>query len=219
MDSKTFVAGLVDEMNTLFGQLEEREILVAEAEGQLEVVTLLKMALQSELEASSIAAHWLPTTPEIDAKTVFAEQCHEEMKHYNLIVQRLEDLGEDVSDLAAGSEPSTPLYQYLRSLRTTIERMAAGPFACEAVAEVRNNQFIEFCNAVGDTKTAQLYTKVIQPEEVRHHRRGRQILERYATTPELQQQAANAMRSSLAIADELRSLAEKTKGLFNIPVS
>jgi 1,2-phenylacetyl-CoA epoxidase catalytic subunit len=185
----------------------------------VEVVTLLKLALQSELEAAEIAAYWMPTTPEIDARTVLAEQCSDEMRHYNLIIHRLEDLGEDLSGYDPVTRGHSPLYQYLRSLRTTVERIAAGPFACEAVAEVRNAQFIDFCRSVGDEDTARLYEKVIHPEEIHHHRRGREILEKYGTTPEIQSQIANAVRSTLAITDELKNLAEKTTGLSSIPVS
>jgi len=124
-----------------------------------------------------------------------------------------------IVDLPVPAQGPSPLHQYLRGLRGTVERIAAGPFACEAVAEVRNAQFIELCHALGDAATARLYEEIIQPEEVEHHHRGRQILERYATTPEVQARAAAAMRSSLAIADELKTLAEKTTGVHNVPVS
>jgi 1,2-phenylacetyl-CoA epoxidase catalytic subunit len=217
--SKEFVASLVDEMNTLFAQLGEHEALEAESGGQMDVIHLLKLALTSELEASEIAAHWLPTTPEVDAKTVLAEQCSDEMRHYNLIMKRLEQLGEDMSEFDPFANGYSPLYQYLRGLRSTMERISAGPFACEAVAEVRNAQFIAFCEQVGDTQTARLYREIIHPEEIHHHRRGRQILEKYSSTPELQAQVASAMRSSLAIADELRNLSEKATGLRSLPVS
>ena len=219
MDSKTFVAGLLEEMRELFSQLEAQATLEAETDGKPEVVSLLKLALTSELEASEIAAYWLPTTPEVDAKTVLAEQCSDEMRHYNLIYKRLEDLGEDMSGFDPLADGYSPLHRYLRSLRTTLERIAAGPFACEAVAEIRNAQFIEFCHSVGDTTTAKLYEDSIHPEEIHHHHRGREILEKYATTPETQALVASAVRSSLAIADELQSLSEKTTGLHSLPVS
>jgi len=219
VDSKTFVAGLVDEMQQLFSQLGAHETLEAESDGRMEVKTLLRLALKSELEASEIAAYWLPTTPEIDARSVFAEQCADEMRHYNLIVKRLAELGDDLEGYDPYAGGYSPLHHYLRSLNTTLERMAAGPFACEAVAEVRNAQFIDFCHSVGDVETARLYERIIHPEEIHHHRRGREILERYAITPEQQELVARATRSSLAIADELQSLTEKTTGLHTIPMS
>jgi len=220
LNSKIFVEGLMKEMGELFAQLDEHGALEAESDGQVEVVNLLKLALHSELEASEIAAFWLPSTAEIEAKTLLAVQCADEMRHYNLIVERLGELGEDTSSLETPSVGGqSPLYHFLKGLRSTVERIAAGPFACEAVAEVRNAQFIDFCRELGDHETAELYEKVIQPEEVHHHRLGREFLEKYATTPELQALVASAVRSSLAIADELQNLSEKTTGLASLPVS
>jgi hypothetical protein len=100
-----------------------------------------------------------------------------------------------------------------------VERIAAGPFAREAIAKVRNAQFIELCETAGDAVTAKLYLDIIQPEEVKHHELARGILERLCTTPELQELAAASTRNTLAIADELRTLAEKTTGMHAIPVS
>jgi rubrerythrin len=155
----------------------------------------------------------------MDAKMCLAMQCGDEMKHYGMISQRLSELGEDLSSFDPLSDGHSPLYQYLRGLRTTVERIAAGPFTSEAIATVRNAQFVSFCRSVGDEGTARLYDDVIQPEEQHHHEFGRQVLEKYATTPELQELAAAAVRNTLAIADELRNLAAKTTGVHNIPVS
>jgi 1,2-phenylacetyl-CoA epoxidase catalytic subunit len=161
----------------------------------------------------------MPSTPEVDAKHVFAAQCGDEMRHYALIEKRLAELGVGLADFDPLAEGHTPLYQYMRSLRTMPERMAAGPFASEAIAQVRNAQFIAFCESVGDTETARLYRETIQPEEYHHHVLGREILEKYATTPEVQEAVANAVRTTLAIADELRTLSEKMTGLQALPVS
>jgi len=219
VNSKQFVAGLVEEMDRLFARLGETETLESEAEGKVDVVTLLRLALKSELEASELAGFWLPTTPEVDAKMALALQCGDEMKHYGLISQRLVELGEDLADFEPLADGHSPLYQYLRGLRTTVERIAGGPFASEAIAVVRNAQFVHFCRAVGDETTARLYDVTIGPEESHHQHLGREILEKYCTTPELQELAAAAVRNTLAIADELRNLAAKTTGVHNIPVS
>jgi 1,2-phenylacetyl-CoA epoxidase catalytic subunit len=219
MDSKEFVASLVDEMAALFRQLGAQETLEAESEGQLEVISLLRLALKSELEASELAAHWMPTTPEIEAKKLFAEQCGDEMKHYELIQRRLEELGVGRESFDVLEDGYSPLYHYLRGLRTTVERIAAGPFVCEAVATVRNRQFMDFCRSVGDEATAKLYAEIIQPEEFHHHEMARKLLEKYCISPELQELAATAAHSSLAVADELRTLKEKTTGFHAIPVS
>jgi 1,2-phenylacetyl-CoA epoxidase catalytic subunit len=219
VNSKEFVAQLVEEMDRLFARLGETETLESESDGDVDVVTLLRLALKSELEASELAGFWMPTTPEVDAKMALALQCGDEMKHYGMISQRLVELGEDLTEFDPLAEGHSPLYQYLRGLRTTVERIAAGPFASEAIAQVRNSQFVRFCRSVGDEDTARLYDQTIQPEEAHHHLLGREILEKYATTPELQELAASAVRNTLAIADELSNLAAKTAGTHNIPVS
>jgi 1,2-phenylacetyl-CoA epoxidase catalytic subunit len=219
VDSKEFVAQLVEEMDRLFARLGETDTLESEADGQVDVVTLLRLALKSELEASELAALWLPSTPEVDAKMALALQCGDEMKHYGMISQRLAELGEDLSGFDPLAEGHSPLYQYLRGLRNTVERIAAGPFASEAIAQVRNAQFVTFCRSVGDEETARLYADVIQPEEAHHHHLGREVLEKHCTSPELQELAASAVRNTLAIADELRHLAARTTGIHSIPVS
>jgi 1,2-phenylacetyl-CoA epoxidase catalytic subunit len=219
VNSKEFVRRLVEEMDQLFARLGETETLESEADGQVDVVTLLRLALKSELEASELAGFWMPTTPEVDAKMALALQCGDEMKHYGMISQRLTELGEDLSTFDPLADGHSPLYQYLRGLRTTVERIAAGPFASEAIAQVRNAQFVNFCRAVGDEETARLYADVIQPEEAHHHHLGREILEKYVVTPELQELAGAAVRNTLAIADELSNLAAKATGVHSIPVS
>ena len=110
MDGKEFVASLQAEMQELFSRLGETETLESESGGDVRVVTLLKLALTSELEASEIAALWMPTTPELDAKLALAHQCGDEMKHYHLIERRLRELGEDL----AGSHVGEPLAQFRR---------------------------------------------------------------------------------------------------------
>src|SRR5215472_51900 len=70
-----------------------------------EIVRRLKMALKNELEASEIAAVWMPSTPEIEVKLALARQAGDEAKHYRLIQKRLGELGVDTKGhdpLAAG---------------------------------------------------------------------------------------------------------------------
>lgn len=214
-----FVEQLVEEMEEVFAYLREQETLESESGGQPELVTLLKLAATSELEAAELAGAWIASTPELPAKELFAAQAHEEMRHLKLIFERLEEMGEDVQGFDPAAEGPSPLQEYLRELDTTVERIAGGPFAREAIARVRNDQFIEFSRAVGDETTARLYAEVIQPEEQHHHEVGRQLLERYAITPESQEAAAAAVRNTLAIADELRTLMERTTGGRPVPLS
>lgn len=217
MTGEQFVRNLEEEMSRIFARLGERETLEAAAAGAVDVRTLLRLALQGELEAAELAALWLRSTAELDARLVLAQQCSDEMKHYGLILARLGELGEAPPDPGAGSY--SPLYHYQRGLRSTAERIAAGPFTSEAIAEVRNAQFIAFCQAQGDPVTARLYAEVIQPEEVHHRRLGRDFLAHHCADVARQEAAAAAVRSTLAIAEELSALAARSGGFASPPLS
>ena len=156
MDSKEFVIQLEQKNNKILSKLKNQQQPVEENE-QLNIKKLLKIALKNEIEAAELAAYWIHTTPETDVKLGFSRQVGDEAKHYQLIKDRLQELGEDLisfNPLAAGY---SPLFEYLKTLENTIERVAAGQFTRESIALIKNEQFIEFCHHVGDQKTADLY--------------------------------------------------------------
>lgn len=187
-----------------------------EGDASLSVPRLLKMALKNELEATEIAALWLVDTPELDAKMALARQCGDEARHFRLINERLTALAIDTTGIDPRSGGPTPLYVYLSGLKTTVERVAAGQFTREALALVRNQAFIEYCEASGDSTTAALYRDVIQPDEQHHHELGRRLLERYATKPDLQAKAREAAERTLELAEELQEIA-RLKGIVCAP--
>src|SRR5262245_5440449 len=150
-----------------------------------EVVRRLKMALKNELEASEIAAVWIPTTPEVEVKLALARQVGDEAKHYRLIEEHLKKMGADLRGFDPAAGGYGPMFQLLSGFTTTVERIGAAQFTRESLALKKNEQFIEFCEAAGDNDTAQLYREHIQPDEQWHVHLGRTVLETYATTAEL----------------------------------
>src|SRR5437764_11506856 len=164
---------------------------------RLEIVRRLKMALKNELEASEIAAVWIPTTPEIEVKLALARQVGDEAKHYKLIEDHLTKMGADLGGFNPSADGYGPMFQLLAGFKTTVERIGAAQFARESLALKKNEQFIEFCEAAGDPATAKLYRENIQPDEEGRVRLGRRGPERYATTPELQAQARSAVEAVL----------------------
>ena len=159
--------------------------LAPEVSGSLTVPNLLKVALKNEIEATEIAARWLVTTDDVEVKMAFARQAGDEAKHYRMIAERLRELGVDLDGFNPLAKGYGPLFVYLDTLTTTVERVAAGQFTREAVAVVKNRQFIEFCDRAGDRVTATLYRDVIEPDERFHHQLGRTLLLRSATTVRL----------------------------------
>jgi len=215
--AEEFVAALDAENQTLLRALEPDATLKPEIDGPLNVPNLLKVALKNEIEATEIAARWLVTSDDVAVKLALARQVGDEAKHYRLIADRLRQLGVDAGALDPLAGGYGPLFKYLDTLTTTVERIAAGQFTREAIAVVKNRQFIEFCERVGDKATAALYRDTIEPDERFHHELGRHLLLRLATTPESQAAAATAARRTLALAEELQKKALATAGIHHAP--
>jgi bacterioferritin (cytochrome b1) len=189
----------------------------AEPAAEVGIAKLLTTALKKELEAAEEAALWMTTETDVDVKLALARQCGDEARHYRLIEARLLELGVDTAKLEPLAEGYSPMFKYLSTLTTTLERVAAGQFAREALAGVHNQIFIEYCEQKGDPATAKLYREAIQPDEGHHHAMGRRLLARLAVTPEAQERARAAAARTLEIAEELQELVRLKKGIARAP--
>jgi len=146
-----------------------------------------------------------------------ARQVGDEAKHYRLVASRLDELGVDARAVNPLAKGYGPLFGYLDTLTTTVERVAAGQFTREAIAVVKNRQFIEFCERAGDRVTAALYRDIIEPDERYHHELGRTLLLRLATTGAAQAAARRAAARTLELAEELQAAALSTAGIHHAP--
>ncbi|MGH8764401.1 MAG: ferritin-like domain-containing protein [Burkholderiales bacterium] len=176
---------------------------------------MLQVALTNEISVSELAAAWMPNTPEVDVKIAFARQAGDEAGHFELVADRLVALDFDI----AGFRPpgANPLFDYLRSLSTTIERVAAGLFTLESIAYAVNENFIAFCDRRGDAETVRIYREFIQPDEQRHQQLGRQLLGKYATDSSSQDRARSAVGRVLEIATAARAQAAQRIGTACFP--
>ena len=217
MTAQEFVRQLDGDNQRRLSRLAPADTLKPEVEGDLTVLNLLKVALRNEIEATEIAARWLVTTDDVDVKLALARQVGDEAKHYRMIADRLRALGFDAKSFDPLAKGYGPLFQYLDTLTTTVERVAAGQFTREAIAVVKNRQFIEFCEHARDRETAAMYRDVIEPDERYHHELGRTLLLRLATTQEAQEAAMRAARKTLELADELQKKALATAGIHHAP--
>ena len=217
MTAQEFVRELDERNQAVLRRLEPEATLAPEVSGDLNVINLLKVALKNEVEATEIAARWLVTTDDVEVKMAFARQAGDEAKHFRMIAERLRELGFDARAFDPLAKGYGPLFGYLDGLRSTVERVAAGQFTREAIAVVKNRQFIEFCERAGDRVTAALYRDVIEPDERFHHELGRSLLLRTATTTEAQERARRAAARTLELAEELQAAALKTAGIHHAP--
>jgi uncharacterized ferritin-like protein (DUF455 family) len=211
-----FVALLGEENSAALERLGELSA-AGEAPQELTIERLLKVALKNELEASELAAIWMATTSELDVKLAFARQAGDEARHYRLIADRLNALGVDAEKIDPREGGYSALFEYLRQLQSTTARVAAGQFTREAIALVRNQCFIDFCEARGDNETAALYREIIQPDEQHHHELGRRLLVIYASNDNEQQVASQAARHTLELAEEIQEMARLKAGISRAP--
>ncbi len=213
MTPEAFVAELDGEIERALARIGELSA-AGEPGGEITVTKLLVLALKNELEASEEAALWMASERDTEVKLALARQCGDEAKHYRLIEKRLGELG-----VAAPVDPGapSPMYRWLASLETTVERIAAGPFAREALATVRNRVFADWCAAQGDDETAALYRNTIDPDEHHHHALGRRLLLRFAVDPATQDKARAAALRTLALAEEIQETARLQRGICRAP--
>jgi len=183
--------------------------------GPADAKRLLEVALVNEISVSELAAAWTPSTPELDVKIAFARQAGDEAGHFQLVADRLAAMGFDVA--AFKQPPENPLFQYLRGLVSTVERVGAGLFTLESIAYAVNESFIAFCDQLGDAETVRIYRDYIQPDERAHQELGQRLLAKYASTPELQQTARETVAKVLEIAAAGRAMAAQRLGTACFP--
>jgi hypothetical protein len=215
-DAKTAVHALKRELDERLHVLEGYPIEV-ELEEEGDLTTLLKIALKNEVEASEIAAVWMPTTPETDVKLGFARQVGDEARHYRLIADYLTGSGVALDGFDPLAQGYSPLFQALQKLETTIERLAAGQFTREAIAVRRNEMFIAYLERHRHHDVAHIYQSAIQPDESHHHQLGVAGLERLLASEADLQRARRAMELTLSIADEMKKAARQRLGVKAVP--
>jgi len=183
--------------------------------GTADAKALLQVALVNEISVSELAASWVGSTAELDVKLAFARQAGDEAGHFQLVAERLRALGFDVDGFVPPA--ANPLFQFLATLETTVERIAAGLFTLESIAYGVNENFIAYCRAHGDDETVRIYETIIQPEEREHQAIGRALVDKYATTPEGRSRATATVERVLEIAHTSRAAAATRLGVTCFP--
>jgi len=215
VNGNEFVTKLKAENEAILAKIDEPPISSGVPKSEL-LATLVKMALKNEIEAAEIAAEWVSTTPELHAKLALARHAGDEARHYQLIEEKTRAMGISLDGFRP-LDPPSPVLNYLRTLTTTPERIAAALVAREAMGGRRNVQFLAFLDRIGQRDLAALYRDVINPDEDRHHLSGCAVLAELANAPEAQQAARRAALGLLETGDRVRTNALQTTGAPVIP--
>jgi DNA-binding ferritin-like protein len=204
---EAFVAEMDETLRKLLAVRDTALERLPETAGKADIRDLLRGALRAEMEATEIAALWVPTTSNPEVKLAFARQAGDEAKHFLLIAERLMELGVPREDVYTPITEFSPLYHYLETLSTPAERVGAAQLTREAIGYKSNELFIAYCEQEGDHATAKMYREQIQPDELHHHEWGKRLLLQLAGNEDTQAEVRKAILTTLELADELRSLA------------
>jgi rubrerythrin len=188
---------------------------VTEERGEHDPERLLRIALANEIGVSDLAARFAAASPEPDVKIAFARQAGDEARHFELVASRLQALG--FNPEAAAAPGPNPLFEYLRERPGSIERVAGGLYALEAIAFEVNRRFMQVCALRGDQETVRLYREFIQPDEEAHAALGRALLGRHARTGEDRERARATVVRTLELAAAQRARAAEVLGTRSFP--
>lgn len=181
---------------------------VGEAVGRSDMPVLMRMGLRSQIEAAEVASSWVASTLDLEVKLGLARLAGDEAQHYELLLARFQEVGGDARSFPRGPlEGRSKLARYFETLEAPVERVAALPFAREAIAIRSNLLFMASCEAIGDVATAALYRMHIQPDHERHFAWGRQMLERLTYSERDQSAVRRVVLTTLELATDLRGIA------------
>lgn len=216
ISGEAFVRELKAENETFLRKLDEEPAVAAANITPAIIAALLKAALKNEMEAAEIAASWVASTPELEAKLALARHAGDEARHYQLLEELVRAQGVDLGGYNPLVPPS-PVLEFLRTLESTEERIAAALVAREAMGGRRNAQFLKFLERAGLGEIARLYREVINPDEERHHQSGCAVLARQAVSTEAQERARRAAGWLLEIGDRARDAFMQKTGCALMP--
>lgn len=158
-------------------------------------VCVMKSRLHNEMRAADLFGTWLKTTPEFEVKAIMAESAHEEMEHAKMLAKRIRDLGRQPFDYRP-LPAQTAMFNAIEGLSDTCQRMAGFSLAGEAVATYLTHKCLQASTVPEWIK--QPYRAITRDEEG-HGNVPQEILRRYATTEERQENARRAVAMRLVL--------------------
>ncbi len=169
---------------------------------------VLQSRLYNEIRAAEVFGGWLRSTPELEVKVLLADAAHEELGHAALLIRRLEERGRDPFEYTP-PPAQVVLFNALEGLDSTVERLAAFPFAGEALASYLIQKALA-SPAVPDW-IKEPYRQIGEEEEG-HGDYPLELLSRYATTARTQALVRRGVAIGIALRE--RYFAELDEMVF-----
>lgn len=197
MQSKAFVAELAEMVNAFCHEFDADppaySYIPCTTDDQRAMV--MKSRFHNELQAAGLYGSWLESTPEFEVKAIMAHSALEEVKHAELLAERIKGLGHDPSDYRP-LPAQAGMFSALAGLKGTCARIAGFPLAGETVATYLIGKSLT-SDAVPEWIKAPY--RRINEEELEHGSVPQGVLERYAVTNELQDAARRAVAMRLVL--------------------
>ncbi len=197
MDSKAFVRELVKSVDAFAHTLDANPPAYSyiPLKSDEQRVMVMKSRLHNEQRAANMFGSWLRTTPEFEVKVMMAQSAHEEMTHAELLAERIRGMGHEPFDYKP-LPAQTAMFNAVEGLPDTCQRVAGFSMAGEAVATHLTQLSLEAPSVPDWIKNP--YQKITEDEE-RHGSVPQAILERYATSDDVQDAARRAVAMRLVL--------------------
>jgi len=161
-----------------------------------QVVTMLKVLIYPELSVADQVARRIPQITDLDLKARASQQIIDELGHARVLRDSLSSWGENPDEMLDNPLPEIEsVFEYVGSLETPVEFFTAN-FMCEGLFLPSHLQVM----ADLDPNAFRNYIDATLADEASHIALARDVILRYATTPEIQ--------------DRCRTVAKKVTELF-----
>lgn len=168
----------------------------------VQVFELMKQRYAYIRENPSIIAAWISKCPYVDVRLKFIDYLHEEAAHPEYLVEFAREIGRDPEEMRQAElipEFTTPYFYYWLLRGHMVEFVAANNFGNERTNTRTGKQVYEATVRYYPYPSLLRFNQEHSEEEGGHADLGRYVLERFATTDELQHKATLAAKKSLRL--------------------
>jgi hypothetical protein len=158
------------------------------------VLRRLQFGVVMERKAAEVTAPWVGKIPDLDLQRPMSEYVANELKHAAILRNRIRELGSDPDQLWNHPlEELKQLWDFHASVGSLCELIASVQFGHEEFFPRTSKSFIQRVAPL-DPQTAAIYRDVLLADEEGHEWIAPEILRRYATEPETQRKAFEALK-------------------------
>ncbi len=171
---------------------------------QFSPADVVRLEMRAVIEATEVAALWLSDSETLEAKLNLAAICGNAARHYQLLHDRMVELGVDPLAFDARFGGYSKLFAFFRSLQTPEERSAAGFLTLGAYNSLRLDLLANYVTSKGDSLTAQLLAGPLKDDALATRDNGRRLLLEAATAEETQARGRRSAFRTIELTGELQ---------------